>query len=106
MQTCNCFFETEFFSKHMGKTGNRLISLVSAALHDVGHTGQNNVYHVSIRSDLAIMYNDSSVLENMHVSSAFQLMKHKPETDWLNVFSKAFEMPGQDKPLNLQTHFR
>lgn len=48
--------------------------LVSAVVHDVGHTGLNNSFHVNSRSELALLYNDVSVLENMHVSTTFKLL--------------------------------
>ena len=42
--------------------------LVAAIGHDVGHNGLSNQYHTISRSKLALLYNDSSVLENMHAS--------------------------------------
>jgi len=48
--------------------------LISAVVHDVGHTGLNNNFHVNSRSELALLYNDVSVLENMHVSTTFRLL--------------------------------
>jgi hypothetical protein len=48
--------------------------LISAVVHDVGHTGLNNNFHVNSRSELALLYNDVSVLENMHVSSMFMMI--------------------------------
>jgi len=108
MQTMNCFFETEVF-RRMGQEQlffNRLVALMAAAMHDVGHTGQSNPFHVATSSDLAIMYNDCSVLENMHVSSAFQLMRQKPETDWISSFQKEFTPTNGKTPLKLQARFR
>lgn len=37
--------------------------LMAAAAHDMDHPGHNNVYEVKTRTKLAILYNDSSVLE-------------------------------------------
>jgi 3'5'-cyclic nucleotide phosphodiesterase len=48
--------------------------LVAAVVHDVGHPGMNNSYQISSKSDLALVYNDKSVLENMHASRAFQII--------------------------------
>ena len=48
--------------------------LIAAVVHDVGHTGLNNSFHVNSRSELALLYNDVSVLENMHVSTMFRLL--------------------------------
>jgi cAMP-specific phosphodiesterase 4 len=52
-----------------------MVGLISAAVHDVGHTGTNNQFHIATQSELAIMYNDQSVLENFHVAEAFRIMK-------------------------------
>ena len=45
----------------------------SAAVHDVGHLGVSNNFLVRSKSDLAITYNDTSVLEHMHLSLAFSI---------------------------------
>ena len=48
---------------------------VSAACHDYKHPGTNNAYLIKIGSDLATLYNDVSVLENMHVSQSLSLIR-------------------------------
>lgn len=48
--------------------------IIGGVCHDLGHFGVNNVYLVEKRHDIAIRYNDASVLENHHVASAFALM--------------------------------
>ena len=56
-----------------------LFTLTLAAwVHDLGHTGQNNAYHVATGSGLALQYSDQSCLEMHHLASAFQLLK-QPE---------------------------
>eukprot|EP00929_Paragymnodinium_shiwhaense_P021699 TRINITY_DN14082_c0_g1_i8.p1 TRINITY_DN14082_c0_g1~~TRINITY_DN14082_c0_g1_i8.p1 ORF type:complete len:730 (+),score=187.68 TRINITY_DN14082_c0_g1_i8:119-2308(+) len=52
-------------------------NIFAAAVHDVGHVGYNNAFLVSTRDDLAIRYNDKSVLENLHAATAFQVIKDK-----------------------------
>ena len=49
--------------------------LLAAALHDIRHPGTNNNYQVNAMTDLAIRYNDESVLENMHASRASALLE-------------------------------
>eukprot|EP01113_Clastostelium_recurvatum_P000317 TRINITY_DN10138_c0_g1_i3.p1 TRINITY_DN10138_c0_g1~~TRINITY_DN10138_c0_g1_i3.p1 ORF type:complete len:896 (-),score=233.98 TRINITY_DN10138_c0_g1_i3:195-2882(-) len=51
-----------------------LLSLLFAALcHDLDHPGSNNNFQINTQSDLALMYNDVSVLENHHASLAFRI---------------------------------
>ena len=62
-----------------------IISLLIAGIcHDVGHKGYNNDYHIKMYSDLAIIYNDKSILENFRISETFKLLKD----DKLNIFKK------------------
>ena len=49
--------------------------LFAAAIHDLAHTGQSNQFHINTKSNLALLYNDQSVLENHHISTAFRIMK-------------------------------
>lgn len=59
-----------------------LFSLILAAVcHDMGHPGRNNSFEVNSHSDLAVIYNDSSVLENMHAARACRLLSSKLDTD-------------------------
>jgi len=46
--------------------------LFAALIHDLEHTGRTNNFHVNTATDLALLYNDRSVLENHHVSAAFR----------------------------------
>jgi cAMP-specific phosphodiesterase 4 len=71
------------------KPDDLLALLISAAIHDVDHPGRSNSFEIERRSDLAILYNDQSVLENHHVSLAFQLMKSTKEVDIFRRFSNA-----------------
>lgn len=107
MQTMNVFFEMDFFeSLAKERLGSRLICLMAAACHDVAHTGQTNAYHVATCSDLAILYNDISPLENMHVSQAFQLMREQPAADWLGSFAREHTNPDSGKTWNIFSRMR
>ncbi|KAG8348507.1 putative 3'5' cyclic nucleotide phosphodiesterase [Trypanosoma vivax] len=57
-------------------------ALFAAAIHDYGHPGVNNNFHISIQTYDAVLYNDRSVLENTHVSSVFKFMEN-PQYDIL-----------------------
>lgn len=52
-----------------------LTALFSAAIHDVDHPGLTNQYLINSSSELALMYNDESVLENHSLAVAFVLLK-------------------------------
>ncbi|KAF0026974.1 hypothetical protein F2P81_021711 [Scophthalmus maximus] len=51
-----------------------LAMVFAAAIHDFEHTGTTNNFHIHARSEVAIFYNDRSVLENHHISAAYRLM--------------------------------
>eukprot|EP01082_Thalassiosira_pseudonana_P003378 g3565.t1 g3565 contig12:2331160-2332713(-) len=54
-------------------------SLICAAFcHDMGHEGKSNAYHVNSKSDLAVIYNGVSILENMHAARACRLLTSAP----------------------------
>ncbi|NP_001096444.1 calcium/calmodulin-dependent 3',5'-cyclic nucleotide phosphodiesterase 1A [Xenopus tropicalis] len=59
-----------------------LAMIFAAAIHDFEHTGTTNNFHIQTRSDVAILYNDRSVLENHHVSAAYRIM----QDDEMNIF--------------------
>lgn len=51
-----------------------LALLIAALAHDIGHPGMNNAYQVASLSDLAVQYNDKSVLEQYHCTTLFRLL--------------------------------
>ena len=59
-----------------------MAALIAAAVHDVDHPGVSNQFLVAIRHDLAIMYNDISVLENHHVATAFRTLQVCKPLGW------------------------
>ncbi|XP_035210856.1 cAMP-specific 3',5'-cyclic phosphodiesterase, isoforms N/G-like isoform X3 [Stegodyphus dumicola] len=52
-----------------------LAALFAAAVHDVDHPGVTNQYLVNSSSELALMYNDESVLENHSLAVGFKLLQ-------------------------------
>ncbi|KAI6216518.1 Phosphodiesterase [Aphelenchoides fujianensis] len=64
-----------------------LAAVFAAAIHDVDHPGYTNQYLINSNSELAIMYNDESVLEQHHLAVAFKLLQD-PSCDFLYSWSK------------------
>uniref|UniRef100_A0A061RJQ1 3',5'-cyclic-nucleotide phosphodiesterase n=2 Tax=Tetraselmis sp. GSL018 TaxID=582737 RepID=A0A061RJQ1_9CHLO len=58
-------------------------ALVAAVVHDAGHPGTNNGYHISKRTELAHSFNDQSVLENYSLNLAFTILRqHNFTQNW------------------------
>ena len=82
--------------------------LFAAAIHDVDHPGLTNQYLINTRkkeskavndlkgsqlyfisgSELALMYNDESVLENHHLAVAFKLVQNSECDIFVNLSKK------------------
>ncbi|VFV30309.1 low quality protein: camp-specific [Lynx pardinus] len=52
-----------------------LAAIFASAIHDVDHPGVSNQFLVNTNSELALMYNDASVLENHHLAVGFKLLQ-------------------------------
>ena len=62
-----------------------LLSIFIAALgHDIAHPGLTNTFHINDSTDIAIEYNDISVLENFHASTLFKTLRSTEN----NIFEK------------------
>ncbi len=59
--------------------------MIAAIVHDYKHPGVNNGYLQNTMNDLALLYNDQSILENYHVSEAFRVIWKDEEC---NIFKK------------------
>ncbi|XP_063174174.1 dual specificity calcium/calmodulin-dependent 3',5'-cyclic nucleotide phosphodiesterase 1A isoform X1 [Candoia aspera] len=62
-----------------------LAMIFAAAVHDYEHTGTTNNFHIQTRSEVAILYNDRSVLENHHVSAAYKIMQEEEMNILMNL---------------------
>jgi len=69
------FMKSAIFNNNIS-TLDAFAILVSSAVHDVGHPGHNNHFEINTESTYAVRYNDVSVLENMHISVAWSLLKN------------------------------
>eukprot|EP00484_Ammonia_sp_Unknown_P028737 CAMPEP_0197045700 /NCGR_PEP_ID=MMETSP1384-20130603/21506_1 /TAXON_ID=29189 /ORGANISM="Ammonia sp." /LENGTH=865 /DNA_ID=CAMNT_0042477355 /DNA_START=40 /DNA_END=2637 /DNA_ORIENTATION=+ len=85
MHVCYLLMKHTAFSQHFNQL-DVLTILISAVCHDLEHPGLTNAYQVNSGSDLAIRYNDKSVLENHHAHIGSVLLK-KPEMAILNGLS-------------------
>eukprot|EP00124_Ichthyophonus_hoferi_P000374 Ihof_evm13s13 gene=Ihof_evmTU13s13 len=72
-QTLYYFLITLRLAQYIGEL-DVLAAIVAAIIHDFMHPGLNNTYHINTRSTEASLYNDQSVLENMHLTKAFQVL--------------------------------
>jgi hypothetical protein len=77
-----------------------LAMYIAASIHDFKHPGLNNNFLITTSDNLAILYNDKSVLENYHLSQSFQLLLkkemnfvgHLSNSEWVLFREKIVEM--------------
>ncbi|GAB5363072.1 hypothetical protein AAMO2058_000852200 [Amorphochlora amoebiformis] len=68
----------------LGLTSLELLAFLLAGLvHDIGHPGSNNAFQIATGSELAVFYNDRSVLESFHAAEAFSILR-KTRFNFLN----------------------
>ncbi|ESN96772.1 hypothetical protein HELRODRAFT_107672 [Helobdella robusta] len=67
-----------------------IATFVAAAIHDVDHPGVTNQYLVNSELDLAILYNDRSVLENHHLAVGFTILKDRGVNIFRNIPSAVY----------------
>lgn len=64
---CLCWFQSSLDQL------DEVAALIAATVHDVDHPGRTNSFLCNAGSELAILYNDTAVLESHHAALAFQL---------------------------------
>lgn len=62
-------------------------ALFAAAIHDIDHPGVSNQYLINSSNELALMYNDESVLENHSLAVAFKVLQEQ-RCDMLNSLNR------------------
>ena len=83
-QTLTTFFLNSPISTLLHLSPEDLIATFTASLaHDIGHPGRNNAFQINALTEIAIIYNDVSVLENFHCSLLFKIL----QDDSCNIFS-------------------
>ena len=80
---------------------DRFCGVIAGAIHDMGHPGTNNNFGINTSSIWAIRYNDLSILENMHVSKAFQLMMENEDNNVLGGFNKEVSNEMRENIINM-----
>ena len=70
--------------KHMSSL-ELLAGIIATVGHDAGHPGKTNRFLVLNRDDIAMAYNDISVLEMMHASIIFNICKDSDSNLLLNL---------------------
>eukprot|EP01028_Stygiella_incarcerata_P002658 TRINITY_DN14_c0_g3_i2.p1 TRINITY_DN14_c0_g3~~TRINITY_DN14_c0_g3_i2.p1 ORF type:complete len:645 (-),score=179.07 TRINITY_DN14_c0_g3_i2:305-2239(-) len=68
---------------HSLSSSDMLSIIIAGCVHDVDHPGTTNLFQIRTKSDLALIYNDQSVLENHHAATCFRIMSQE-ETDILD----------------------
>ncbi|XP_071844732.1 high affinity cAMP-specific and IBMX-insensitive 3',5'-cyclic phosphodiesterase 8B-like isoform X2 [Apostichopus japonicus] len=71
--------------KNCFEPADQVASLIAAIVHDVNHPGRTNSFLCNAGSELAILYNDTAVLESHHSALAFQLTTRE---DSCNIFKE------------------
>jgi 3',5'-cyclic-nucleotide phosphodiesterase len=51
--------------------------IIAGAIHDHQHQGYNNMFLINTKHELAVRYNDISVLESHHVASSYDIFNKK-----------------------------
>ena len=75
-QTATLFIINSNIEEIANTNINDILSIIIACLgHDIGHPGYNNTYHMNAMTDIAITYNDISVLESYHSAQLFKVMR-------------------------------
>lgn len=65
-----------------------LATIFACTIHDVDHPGLSNQFLINTGSELALMYNDESVLENHHLAVAFKLLQENGCDIFVNLPAK------------------
>ncbi len=80
---------------------DRLALILAALGHRVSHFGRTNSYLIDTRHELALRYNDQSVLENFHASKTFEIIRSNKQTNILATLSKKDEKRLRNRVIQL-----
>ena len=89
-QMCYFYVTKSKAGKFLTKT-DMLALITSALCHDLSHPGTTNSFQINAETELALVYNDTSVLENFHCSKAFGLLKQEKNNILANLTLTEFK---------------
>jgi hypothetical protein len=81
MYTVNSFIQASTAMHDALEATDLFAALVAGAAHDFRHDGVNNAFHINTGSELALRYNDISVLESYHAAELFILTSNDKTVD-------------------------
>lgn len=90
MNQAYSLFKISNLAKYFTQTGITAFAF-AGLMHDIDHSGKNNLFEVNSWSKLAVRYNDNSVLENHHAARTFKILEQRE----FNIFEK---MHQEDYP--------
>lgn len=70
---CTAYFLERQCLKKLLSPVEEAVCLIAAAVHDIDHPGKNSQFMCNSGSELALLYNDVSVLESHHAAFAFKV---------------------------------
>lgn len=79
---------------------DRLATIIASAIHDFNHPGLNGNFLQATKHEYAITYNDQSILESMHVASAFRVLL-QDDCNFLKGLSKEQYLEFRDTVIQL-----
>ncbi len=66
--------ETNMIEQIELDTNDYISFLVASAALDFKNTGHTNAYHINKKTELTLIYNDKSILENHYISESFKVI--------------------------------
>ncbi|KAL5255694.1 hypothetical protein ACHWQZ_G011056 [Mnemiopsis leidyi] len=85
LQASACFCRSQCMENFLDPT-DFLALLIASICHDIDHPGRTNAFLCSVSHELAIMYNDSAVLESHHSAVTFKVTCQSAEQKNVNIF--------------------
>ncbi|XP_067934399.1 dual specificity calcium/calmodulin-dependent 3',5'-cyclic nucleotide phosphodiesterase 1B-like isoform X2 [Watersipora subatra] len=88
-QTTHCLLQSSGLNKTLTDI-ETFATIIAALIHDYEHTGTTNNFHIMTSTPLAMLYNDKAVLENHHLSAAFELMRQEDKNILIGLKTEEF----------------